>query len=81
MVIALANIEYVNRDKVVEILKEKLKRLKERWAHIKDLEDKVILTEEKKHLIKYLGDYFSSKKEHTTYWLEELIASIEKNEI
>lgn len=81
MVIALANIEYVDRDKVIEILNEKLKKLKERWAHIKDLEVKSQLSTEKEHLVKYLGNYFSSKKEHTTYWLEELIASIEKNEI
>lgn len=81
MVIALANIEYVDRDRVIEILNEKLKRIKERWAHIEDLESKVQLSEDKKHLVNYLGEYFSSKKEHTTYWLEELVERIEREEI
>ncbi|MBD7945453.1 MULTISPECIES: PadR family transcriptional regulator [Psychrobacillus] len=81
MVIALANIEYVDREKVIELLYQKLARIKEHWAHIKDLEIKVQLSEEKEHLVKYLGEYFSSKKEHTTYWLEELIKRIERNEI
>ena len=81
MVIALANIEYVDRDRVIEILNEKLKRIKERWAHIEDLESKVQLSEDKKQLVNYLGEYFSSKKEHTTYWLEELVKRVEREEI
>ncbi|MEK4520334.1 PadR family transcriptional regulator [Psychrobacillus sp. FSL W7-1457] len=81
MVIALANIEYVDREKVIEILEKKIMLLKERWDNIKNLENQVQLTEEKEHLVNYLGEYFSDKTDHTSHWLEELIRRIKRNEI
>lgn len=81
MIIALANIDYVERDVVIDILQKKLKDYEDRWEQIKKLEKPVQLDEKKRNLADFVSDYASSKTEHTTYWFGKLIERIQQREI
>ncbi len=78
MVIALGNIEFVDRDKVVDILERKLKKITERWEEVRNFKNHVEVREDKVHLAKFLEEYFSSKTDHTATWLQELINQVKE---
>ncbi|MGE7603564.1 PadR family transcriptional regulator [Peribacillus sp. NPDC097675] len=82
-VVGLANIKYVDRDKVVEILKNNKKKLIAKWELIADFEKQMKMKkdQDKDKLVDYLGEYFSSRTDHTISWLEELIGRIQQGEI
>ncbi|MGG3926602.1 helix-turn-helix transcriptional regulator [Metabacillus fastidiosus] len=81
MVIGLANIKYVDREKVVNILETKLNNFKTRWEHLMSFEKSIQENKKNEKLAEFLGGYFSSKADHTIYWLEEAIKQIQKGEI
>lgn len=82
MVIGLAYISYVDRNRVVEILKKNKQKLLARSEQIKSFEKQIQVNKntDKQQLVKYLGEYFSTREDHTIYWLDELITRIEKGE-
>ncbi|WP_201712911.1 PadR family transcriptional regulator [Rossellomorea arthrocnemi] len=81
MVVGLTNIHYVDREKVVEILEKKVQRSKERWESIKDFQDVIQIDQGNEKLVTFLGDYFTTKVEQSTYWLEQLIEQLRGGEI
>lgn len=81
MVTGLVNINYVDRDKVVEILERKLKHFKERREHIANLDILIPVHKEKEKFLDFVGEYASSRSEHTIEWLEKLIRLIQQREI
>lgn len=81
MVVGLANIKHVDRDKVVEILENNLKNFIARREHILDFEKQIRIEKDKEKFMKYLDSYYSTRSEHTIYWLEELIKQIQQREI
>ncbi|WP_102273886.1 PadR family transcriptional regulator [Cytobacillus massiliigabonensis] len=80
MVVGLANMKYVNRDQVAEILERKLKNIKtvseklNHFEHVKTGDDSEKIRE-------FLSGYFSTRTEHTIEWLEKLIIHIKQEEI
>lgn len=80
MVIALANLKYVNREKVVEILQKKIISFKEHYESFKAFDDQLKVNEDKKQLLSFVDQFSSSKVEHTSYWLEELIQKLQQHE-
>lgn len=81
MVVGLGNIQYVERDKVIEILEKKLKKFKARWESLLEFEKKVQVDKEKEKLVEFLGSYLSTRADHTIHWLEELIKRIKLGDI
>ena len=81
MVVGIANIRYVDRDRVLTILNKKSEHIRAQWMHIKDFEKKVEVDEENKNLVEFIGEYVTARVDHTIYWLEELIKQIQKEKI
>ncbi|MEE6450704.1 PadR family transcriptional regulator [Gottfriedia acidiceleris] len=81
MVVGLANIKYVERDKIVEILEKKLKNIKARWEQVRGFEGKIEVDRVNKMFVEFMVGYVSTKTEHTIYWLDELIKRIKQGEI
>ena len=81
MVIGLANIHYVDREKVVEILERKSKYFKERREYVDTLELLTPVDEEKEKFLDFVGEYASSRLEHTIHWLEKLIELLQQKEL
>lgn len=79
MIVGIAYIKHVDRDKVVEILEKNLKEFITRREHIMDFEIQV--DKDKEKFIKYLDGYYSTRAEHTIFWLKELIKQIQQKEI
>ncbi|MGE7662377.1 PadR family transcriptional regulator [Peribacillus sp. NPDC097197] len=83
MVVGLAYLKYVDRDKVVEILKNNKKKFLAKWEQISDFEKQIKMEKDhdKEKLVEYLGEYFSSRADHTIYWLDEVIKRIQQGEL
>ncbi|MGD6846428.1 PadR family transcriptional regulator [Rossellomorea aquimaris] len=81
MVVGLTNINYVDRGRVIEILEQKLESSKARWEYSKNFKDVIEIDQDNEKVITLLGDYFTSKVEHSTCWLEQLIEKIQEGEI
>ncbi|QUG43227.1 PadR family transcriptional regulator [Psychrobacillus sp. INOP01] len=81
MLVGIASIEYVERDKVVEILEKKLDNYIERWEQITNYDTHVQVGNDKEKLLELIGGYMETKVEHATFWLKELIKRIQQNEI
>ncbi|WP_419960098.1 PadR family transcriptional regulator [Psychrobacillus sp. BM2] len=81
MLVGIASIEYVERDKVVEILEKKLDNYIERWEQITNYDTHVQVGNDKEKLLELISGYMETKVEHATFWLKELIKRIQQNEI
>lgn len=81
MVVGLANLKYVNRDDVIEIMKKKLQKIKGHQRKIDGFEERVQIDNENERFIEFLSSYISNRVEHTIYWLEELIKRLEQDQI
>ncbi|WP_019244089.1 MULTISPECIES: PadR family transcriptional regulator [Bacillus] len=81
MIIGLANLQHVDRDKVVLILEKKLQSYKNRWDHITNYEKFIKVDETKEKFLEFIRGYSSSRAQHTIDWLEVLITHIKQNEI
>jgi len=81
MVVGLANMKHVDRDKVAEILEKKLKNFIVRWEQIMAVEKQMQIDKDKEKFIDFIGGYFSTRAEHTIHWLEELIKQIRNGDI
>lgn len=83
MVIGLAYISNVDRNRIVEILKKNKQKLLARSEQINRFEKQIQVNKnhDKEQLVKYLGEYFSTREDHTIYWLDELINRIELGEL
>lgn len=81
MLVGLAYIKHVDRDQVVKILEKNLKEFRTRREYILDFEKQIRKDQVKENFLNYLQGYYSSKSEHTIYWLEELIKQIQEKKI
>ena len=81
MVMGIANLKYVNRDRVLSILQKKSDCVRDQWTHLKDYKEKVEIDEENKNLIEFIEGFVSTRVDHTVYWLEELIEQIQQGKI
>ena len=81
MLVGLANIKFVDRDKVVEILEKKLKNYVDHWNHLKSLEQRIPIREHNEKFFGFISGYFTTKADHTIYWLDELIKRIKDGQI
>lgn len=81
MVIALANIKFVDPEKVVTLLNEKLTNYKAHWARIMKFENTSPKDKKSENLHELLIGYFTTKSDHTIYWLEEAIKQIEQDNL
>lgn len=81
MIIGLAILDYVDRDKVVMILENKLQKHKERWRHMSTFKEIINADEARMNFVDFISDYFDSKAEHTAHWMEETIQRIKERKI
>ncbi|MED3549645.1 PadR family transcriptional regulator [Cytobacillus praedii] len=80
MVVGLANMKYVDRNKVADILEKKLKMIKDGWEQLSRFEH-VQTDKESETIREFLSGYLSTKTEHTIEWLERLIIHIKEGDI
>lgn len=81
MIIGLANLEHVDRDKVIAILDRKLLNHNERWDKIMNFKNDLKISESKASFVDFMAGYSLSNAEHFTHHLEELIKRIRLREI
>jgi len=81
MLVGIANLKYVDRDKVIKILEKKLKNYLDQWTHIKSLEQRIEINENNEKLLGFISGYFTTRADHTIYWLDELIKRIKDGNI
>lgn len=77
IVIGLANMKYVDPEKVVILLKGRLDDYKAHWNRIMNFDNNIHRDRKSENLHELLIGYFTSKSDHTIYWLEETIRQIE----
>jgi DNA-binding PadR family transcriptional regulator len=80
MTVCLANLQYVDRDKVVDILEDKLEKIAGRWEQVKTFKNLVQKDDDNEKFIDFLGDYVTTRTEHTIHWLAELIKHIKQGD-
>lgn len=81
MFVGLANMKYVEREKVIDILKKKVEKITDRFEQIMDLENELDVNKDKEKFIEFISEYIAAKANQKTYWLEQLIKRIELGEI
>jgi hypothetical protein len=64
----------------VKILEKKVKSVKTSLEQIRHF-GQFSFGEDYESFKEFMGDYFSTRAEHTIYWLEELIKRIKQEEI
>ncbi|WP_121616494.1 PadR family transcriptional regulator [Virgibacillus halodenitrificans] len=77
----LENIKYVDRSKIVEILERKIDGIHADWEKTKDFGKRVKGDHNNETIIHFVRDYFSTRTEHTLYWMEELVNLIKEEKI
>lgn len=76
MVLGLANLKYVDRERVLEILEQKLESRIARRKRVEGIRNQAHIDKENQLLVDLVGKYMKTKGEHTVQWLEELIKEI-----
>lgn len=79
--VGIAYLKYVNRNKVIQILEQKVTNYKQRLSKPKDLANYFEVTSENETLLNFMSEHFTSKSKQTIYFLEKLIESIDNNKI
>ncbi|TRZ40201.1 PadR family transcriptional regulator [Niallia circulans] len=80
MLVGLSNLDYVDRNKIIDILEKKLDSFTARWEQVKTF-DKVEFYPEKENLLHFISGYYSTRSDHTIRWMEELINRLKSEEI
>ncbi|MFP7170325.1 PadR family transcriptional regulator [Terribacillus halophilus] len=80
MVVCLANIKYVDRDKVVSILEDTLEKITERWEEVQAYDKLVQRDEDKEQFIDFVSGYVTTRTEHTIHWMKELIKRVKQGD-
>lgn len=81
MVIGLANMKYVDRDKVIAILEKKLNGIKTTWDKMAKFEKQHFMEPGQEVLADFIGDYAHYKINSSIDYFERLIKHIQKEEI
>ncbi|MEO4055051.1 helix-turn-helix transcriptional regulator [Solibacillus sp. CAU 1738] len=81
MIIGLANMKYVDRDKVIAILEKKVNMIKTTWDQMSKFEGKHFIGPELEVLADFVSDYANYKINTSIEYFERLIKHIQKEEI
>ncbi len=81
MVIGIANIKYVERDKVITILENKVRKIKATWDKMSDFQGHHFMDPEQEVLAGFISDYANYKINTSIHYFERLISHIQKGEI
>ncbi|KGR85794.1 PadR family transcriptional regulator [Lysinibacillus odysseyi] len=81
MVIGLANMKYIDRDKAISLIEKKLDALKKKREYLSKLEDQFPIEPDKKVLADFLDDYSKYRVDGSLQFFERLIEHIQKGEI
>ena len=81
MVLGLANLKYVDRERVLEILEQKLESRIARRERVEAIRREALVDEDTHVLVEMVGKYMKSRGEYTIQWLEELIEEIRRGNI
>lgn len=81
MVIGLANMKYVERDKVIAILEKKVSIIQKTWDKMLKFERKHFMEPGQEVLAEFVSDYAKYKIDGSIQYLERLIKYLQKEEI
>jgi DNA-binding PadR family transcriptional regulator len=81
MVIGLANIKYIERDKVLLLIEKKLKSLKQKKEYLSRLNEQFTIEPDQQVFADFMKDYSNYRIDGSIQFLERLIEHIGKAEI
>lgn len=81
MVIGLANLKYVDRDKVIRILEKKVNGIKTTWDKMSKFEGRHFIEPGQEVLADFIGDYANYRINSSIEYFERLIKHIRNEEI
>ena len=81
MVIGLANMKYVEREKVIYILEKKLNTVQTKWDQISTMDTQKFVNNEHEKLVDFISDYAKYKMDGSIQFLKRAIEHIQKEEI
>ena len=81
MVLGIATLKYVNRNKVLDILEKKLTMIKQIRSTVMKIDHQTITNEHNEKYLEFLDRYFTDNFNLNIYWLEELITHIRQEDI
>ena len=81
MVLGIATLKYVNRNKVLDILEKKLAMIKQIRSTVMKIDHQTITNEHNEKYLEFLDRYFTDNFNLNIYWLEELITHIRQEDI
>ncbi|MBQ0140043.1 MAG: PadR family transcriptional regulator [Kurthia sp.] len=81
MVIGLANIKYVDREKVCTILENKLEHLQEKWQLLNNIDQGQFNDPQTLPIREFMQDYVNDRHQHAITYLTRLIQEIKDGKI
>lgn len=81
MVVGFTNIKYVDRNKVISILENKLELHRKKWAIIASLNMEQFNEPTYQNVRDFMADYSRDRHSHTMKYLERLIQQVKNEEI
>lgn len=81
MVIGLANIKHVDRDRVIQILEKKLNAMHSKWDNLYKVDSQQFIKPGGEVLADFVGDYANFRIQGSIQYLERLIEHVRKEEI
>lgn len=76
MIVGLVYIEFVDRQKVIEIFENRLKQHEEKLDKMISIYAKMKEKDQQRPVVMYYNDYFKDKMDRETYWLRTLIEGL-----
>lgn len=81
MTVGIANLKYVDREKVLDILKKRLVKIQKNWKILNSVDTEKYKTPDKEMLIDFIRDYAENRHQQTLIYFQRLIDHIEKGEL
>lgn len=81
MVIGLANLKYIDRDKTISLVEKKIRSLEKKREYLENLDDQIAIEAGQEVLADFLEDYAKYRIDGSIQFLERLIVHIQNEEI
>lgn len=81
MVVGLANLKYIDRDKVTSLIEKKIRSLEKKREYLENLDDQIAIEAGQEVLADFLEDYAKYRIDGSIQFLERIIVHIQNEEI
>lgn len=81
MVVGLANLKYIDRDKATSLIEKKIRSLEKKREYLENLDDQIAIEAGQEVLADFLEDYAKYRIDGSIQFLERIIVHIQNEEI